>query len=94
MNNRFLRVAAAVVGPMVIWLAMVAAGPRWPSFAPVDELVDFMIIGFSLGSGFWLLARTFPQHRWAIGFAYFPLMLGAMMYLGVIVAFRLYPETF
>jgi hypothetical protein len=88
------RALASIIGPIAAWLALVAIGPRLPSLTPINEFVNLGIVSASLVMGFWLLAGPFPRHRWKLGCLYFPAMLVAMIYLGVLLAWRLYPETF
>ena len=92
--RRSVHVLLSIMGPIAIWLGLVAVGPWIPQMGLVGALFDLFVIPAILVGGFWLLAQAFPRRRLLLACVYFPVMIVALIYLGAMLAWRLYPETF
>ena len=58
------------------------------------ELFDLLILPALLIGGFLLMVKAYPRHRLAVGLVYFPTMLVVLLYLGLVVAWKLQRDTF
>ena len=94
-GRRVMGVTLSVAAPIAIWLVLVAIGPRvLTPTGLVEAALALVALPAVLIGGFSLLVKAFPNRAFVLAWCYFPLMLVLLLYLGVMLAWRLHPEAF
>jgi hypothetical protein len=85
----------ALCGPVAVWVALVALAPHFPGLMdPWAGLFDLVVLLALAVAGFKLVVRIYPSHIAVAALVYFPVVVLLMIYLGIVIEWRLDPSRF
>jgi hypothetical protein len=89
-TQRTVLIVLSIAVPITLWLAVLVVYPLFPpAMGLAGVFFDLLVLPLVLVSGFLCIRKALPERPWLLGFLYFPVMAGMVLYLGVVFAFWL-----